>query len=277
MRGVKTTSAPTFIVVGLAFVCCGLAGSSAFAHTLTAVQAKALMQGGLLQYFKAGAIHMLTGYDHLLFLFGVMFFLTTFREIVTFITAFTIGHSITLIFATLYGIQANYFLIDAVIAISVIYKGFDNLDGFRKWFDVQAPNLLAMVLGFGLIHGFGLSTRLQHIGLPNEGLTSRLLAFNAGVEVGQIAALVAMTAVLSAFRRGNQFKPFTRIANTSLVIAGSLLFLMQMHGYLHSEYPDDFGFSTTQHWIDHFNNELPLGNPSQDDNVPTNQPPAKSP
>ena len=196
---------------------------------------------GPLEYFKAGSIHMLTGYDHLLFLFGVMFFLTKFRDIVTFITAFTIGHSITLIAATLYGIQVNYFLIDAVIAISVIYKGFDNLDGFRKWFAIQSPNLLAMVLGFGLIHGFGLSTRLQHIGLPSDGLTPRLLAFNAGVELGQIAALIVMSGILSVFRRANLFAPFTAIANTFLVIAGSLLFFVQMHGCLHTTYPDDFG------------------------------------
>ena len=117
-------------------------------------------------YFWAGAVHMLTGYDHLLFLFGVMFFLTSFKDIVTFITAFTVGHSITLISATLYGVQANYFLIDAVIAISVIYKGFDNLDGFRRWFGIEPPNLLAMVFGFGLIHGFGLAPGCKSSGCP---------------------------------------------------------------------------------------------------------------
>ena len=233
--------------------------SGALAHGIHGTQAAAMAAGGMPAYFYAGAVHMLTGYDHLLFLFGVMFFLTSFREIVTFITAFTIGHSITLIGATLYGVQANYFLIDAVIAISVIYKGFDNLDGFRKWFQVSAPNLLFMVFAFGLIHGFGLATRLQGIGLPHEGLLGNLLAFNAGVEVGQIAALIVMTLILSVARRSRGFAPFATIANTTLVIVGSLLFLMQMHSYLHNEYPDDFGFSTTKHVFDHFSNDIPSG------------------
>ena len=171
-----TAAAGKIVLFAVAMSCVAI--SAAYAHNISAAQARALKQGEPLAYFKAGSIHMLTGYDHLLFLFGVMFFLTKFKDIVTFITAFTIGHSITLVAATLCGVQANYFLIDAVIAVSVIYKGFDNLDGFRKWFAVQSPNLLAMVFGFGLIHGFGLSTRLQHIGLPSDGLTSRpFLAF----------------------------------------------------------------------------------------------------
>jgi HupE / UreJ protein len=232
---------------------------AALAHGIHGDQANAIKYGGPLDYFWVGAKHMLSGYDHLLFLFGVMFFLTKFRDIVTFITAFTVGHSITLIAATLYGVQANYFLIDAVIAISVIYKGFDNLDGFRKGFGIEAPNLLGMVFGFGLIHGFGLSTRLQNMGLPEEGLTARLLAFNGGVELGQIAALIAMTAVLAFFRRSSSFPSFTKIANTFLILAGSLLFLMQMHGYQHAAYPDDFGFSTNRHIIDHFNNDVQSG------------------
>ena len=232
---------------------------AALAHGIHGDQLKALNAGGPMAYLWAGAVHMLTGYDHLLFLFGVMFFLTSFKDIVTFITAFTVGHSITLISATLYGVQANYFVIDAVIAVSVIYKGFDNLDGFRRWFGVAPPNLLGMVFGFGLIHGFGLATRLQLIGLPHDGLVLRLLAFNAGVELGQIAALVVMIAVLSLFRHSRIFAPFTVIANTSLVIAGSLLFLFQLHGYLHTAYPDEFGWSTNQHIIDHFNNDIPGG------------------
>lgn len=233
--------------------------STAHAHGIHADQLRTIKYGGPLDYFWIGAKHMLTGYDHLLFLFGVMFFLTNIKDIITFITAFTVGHSITLIGATLYGVQANYFLIDAVIAISVIYKGFDNLDGFRKWFGISPPNLLGMVFGFGLIHGFGLATRLQDTGLPDDGLTPRLLAFNAGVELGQVAALAAMTAVLALVRRSSFFAPFAAIANTLLVIAGTLLFLMQMHGYQHTAYPDDFGFSTNSHILDHFNNDIQSG------------------
>ena len=116
-----------------------------------------MVQGGLNDFFFFGAKHMVTGYDHILFLIGVIFFLTRFTDIIKFITTFTIGHSITLIFATLYEINANYYLIDAVIAFSVIYKGFENLKGFNKLFSINAPNKILMVFLFGLIHGFGLS------------------------------------------------------------------------------------------------------------------------
>ena len=100
-----------------------------------------ILDAGYMEYVELGASHMLTGYDHLLFLFGVIFFLNNFKDVVKFITVFTVGHSITLIFATFLGIKANYFLIDAVIALTVCYKGFDNLDGFKKYLDVKAPNL----------------------------------------------------------------------------------------------------------------------------------------
>ena len=246
------------VIMAATFVSADMAA----AHGVDGSHAHALAKGGPATYLWAGAIHMLTGYDHLLFLFGVMFFLTKFKDIVTFITAFTIGHSLTLIGATLYGVHANYYLIDAVIAISVIYKGFDNLDGFGRYFGIEPPNMLGMVFGFGLMHGFGLATRLQLIGLPKDGLVERLLAFNVGVELGQIAALTGMVAVLALFRRSRSFAAFTIIANTLLVIAGALLFLMQMHGYLHETYPDDFGFSTNRHIIDHFNNDIPQGDTS---------------
>ena len=248
------------------------ASGVALAHGIHADQIRTIKYGGPLEYFWVGAKHMLTGYDHLLFLFGVMFFLTNLKDIVTFITAFTVGHSITLIAATLYGVQANYFLIDAVIAVSVIYKGFDNLDGFRKWIGITPPWLLGMVFGFGLIHGFGLATRLQDIGLPDDGLTPRLLSFNAGVEVGQIAALAVMAAVLTLFRRSSAFPPFAILANGFLIVAGSLLFLMQMHGYQHTAYPDEFGFSTNSHILDHFNNDIASG-----DQVSEPAPPAATP
>ena len=129
---------PALLLCVMILITCS---ATAWAHGIHADQVRALSRGGPFEYFKAGAIHMLTGYDHLLFLFGVMFFLTNLKDIAKFITAFTIGHSITLIAATLYGVQANYFLIDAVIAISVLYKGFDNLDSFRHWFGIAPPNL----------------------------------------------------------------------------------------------------------------------------------------
>jgi len=143
---------------------------------------------------------MITGYDHILFLIGVIFFLTRFSDIVKFVTAFTIGHSITLIFATLFKITANYYLIDAIIAFSVIYKGFENLDGFKKWFSINPLNLVLMVFIFGLIHGFGLSTRLQQINLGDNNLIYSILSFNVGVELGQIAALAIVYPLLLSIR-----------------------------------------------------------------------------
>ena len=143
-------------------------------------------------FMYLGAKHMVTGYDHILFLVGVLFFLTNYFDIFKFITAFTIAHCITLIFATFFEITANAYLIDAVIAFSVIYKGFENLGGFKKWLSISAPNLLMMVFAFGLIHGFGLSTKLQEVASVSDiNLTlSQILSFNVGVELGQIIVLI---------------------------------------------------------------------------------------
>jgi hypothetical protein len=158
---------------------------------------------------------------------------------VKFITAFTVGHCITLVFATLLHIQANYFLIDAAIALTVCYKAFDNLDGFRKWIGMQPPGLLAAVFLFGLIHGFGLSTRLQQLPLGHDGLVLRILSFNVGVELGQILALAVMGAVLAGWRKSASFSKFSTVANAALMAAGGFLFLMQLHGYQHTQFADD--------------------------------------
>ncbi len=219
----------------------------AWAHGMSEADKQAMLAGGYLQYLWLGASHMLTGYDHLLFIFGVIFFLTGYRDIIKYITAFTVGHSITLIFATLYGITANYFLVDAVIALSVCYKGFENLDGFNKYLGRPSPNLLLVIFIFGLVHGFGLSTRLQQLPLGDSGLVMRILSFNVGVEVGQIIALALMLLLLSGWRRTHSFTQFSNVSNAGLVAAGIFLFLMQMHGYAHHKYPDDFSFSNDLH------------------------------
>jgi len=203
----------------------------ALAHGISDGDRQDMIDGGYLQYIELGASHMLTGYDHLLFLLGVVFFLTKFRDIAKFITAFTVGHSITLIFATYLEITANYYLIDAVIALTVAYKGFDNLGGFRKVFKIDSPNLVALVFAFGLIHGFGLSTRLQQLPLGDDGLLLRILSFNLGVELGQIAALSAMLLLLNAWRRRDSFRRFSTAVNTGLVLAGFALFAFQMTGF----------------------------------------------
>ncbi len=204
-----------------------------FAHGVSESDKTEMVQGGLLDYFYLGAKHMVTGYDHILFLIGVIFFLTQFKDIVKFITAFTIGHSITLVFATFYEINANYYLIDAVIAFSVVYKGFENLDGFNKWFSIEAPNKVVMVLIFGLIHGFGLSTRLQQIELGHTHLLSKILSFNAGVEVGQILALGIAFPILLLLRKYSL--SITKITNQLLIMAGIFLLIFQLNGYFNFE------------------------------------------
>jgi hypothetical protein len=221
-----------------------------WAHGISPEDRQRMLDGGNLQYIGLGATHMLTGYDHLLFLFGVVFFLTTFKEVVKFVTVFTIGHCITLIFATFYGITWNYFLIDAVIAVSVIYKGFDNIGGFQRVFELEkSPSLLGAVFGFGLLHGFGLSTRLQQLPLGDDsmGMLLRILSFNVGVEVGQLAALAGMVAVLAWWRHTHSFRRISHAANLALIVAGTLLMLMQLHGYLHDTDPDGFRFPAEEH------------------------------
>lgn len=214
-----------------------------FGHGIAESSKREMIEGNFLEYIWLGAEHMLTGYDHLLFLFGVIFFLKNFKDIVTFISVFTLGHSITLIFATFLGITANYFLIDAVIALSVCYKGFDNNNGFVDSFKMKrAPNILVAVFIFGLIHGFGLSTRLQQLPLGDKNIEmlGKILSFNLGVELGQIGALSLMLIFLSVFRKSESFGRLSRFFNHGLIFSGFLLFLMQMHGYMHNVYSEDF-------------------------------------
>lgn len=220
---------------------------SAIAHGVPQADIDALKEGGNIAYLWLGAKHMLTGYDHLLFLFGVVFFLNTFRDLFRFITAFTVGHSITLLCGTLLSWSVNYYLIDAFIALTVCYKGFENIDGFKRYFQIPTPSLLVMVFIFGLVHGLGLSTRLQQLPLPEDGLVARILSFNVGVELGQLAALSLMVAVLGIWRKKPSFERFSDLANKTLIAIGLLLFLYQLHGYSHSRYADDLGFSADLH------------------------------
>ena len=200
-----------------------------WSHGVPESTINAMADASLIDFIFFGAEHMLTGYDHILFLIGVVFFLTNFLDIFKFITAFTVAHCIVLIFATFYGIKANAYLIDAVIAFSVIYKGFENLDGFKKWFSIKAPNLVLMVFVFGLIHGFGLSTKLQEVAAATSIhlSLSQILCFNLGVEVGQIAVLIIVFPLLSMVRG----KLFDKVSNWLLVSAGVLLLIYQLNGF----------------------------------------------
>lgn len=203
----------------------------AFAHDVTAADQAILDNGKLISYIWVGAKHMLTGYDHLLFLAGVIFFLKSFKDILKFITVFTVGHSITLIGGTYLGIQVNEYLIDAVIALSVFYKGFENMKGFEKVFKTSAPSLLLMVALFGLIHGLGLSTRLQSFDMGEESVLLKIISFNIGVELGQVLALIPIVFLINKWRKHSSYTAFYKAGNVYLMIASVLLFVYQCYQY----------------------------------------------
>lgn len=173
---------------------------------------------------------MITGYDHILFLIGVIFFLYKRTEILIYISFFTIGHSATLLFGVLSEVNINVYLIDAIIAASIIYKGFDNLGGFKQLFGKQ-PNTKFAVLIFGLFHGFGLATKLQEFDFDKEGLFTNLIGFNLGVEIGQFLALGLVLIVFDFWRRYPSYIQFSKIVNTLLMATGVILLAFQLTGY----------------------------------------------
>jgi len=177
-----------------------------------------------------GAKHMVTGYDHLLFLAGVIFLLHRLKDVALYATLFAVGHTITLLGAVLLGYRANPFIVDAVIGLSVVYKGFENIGGFRQLGLPLDPR--AAVLGFGLVHGLGLATKLQELRLSRDGLAANLIGFNVGVELGQIAALTVMVLVFALWRRTQNFKSAIYPANVVLMTAGFILFGYQLAGYI---------------------------------------------
>lgn len=181
-------------------------------------------------FLYIGAKHMVTGYDHLLFLVGVIFFLFRTRDVLIYVSLFTLGHSLTLLFGVLNNVAVNPFLIDAIIGLSVVYKGFDNLGGFRRLLGFQ-PNTKIAVMVFGLFHGFGLATKLQDFSLPQAALWKNLLAFNVGVELGQFVALLFILIALDFWRRYKSFYSFSTATNTLLMTGGLTLFGYQMTGY----------------------------------------------
>lgn len=184
-------------------------------------------------FLYIGAKHMLTGYDHLLFLVGVIFFLQRPREVLLYVSFFTIGHSTTLLLGVLADMKINSFIIDAIIALSIVYKGFDNLGGFQRFLGFQ-PNTKAAVLIFGLFHGFGLASKLQELAFDREGLLVNLIGFNIGVEIGQFIALALVLFLITNWRKSSSFLKFSTLTNTLLMAAGFLLFGFQLAGYFNS-------------------------------------------
>jgi hypothetical protein len=177
-----------------------------------------------------GAKHMVTGYDHLLFLIGVIFFLFQMREVAIYVTLFSIGHSTTLLFGVLSGTHVDPFLIDAIIGLSVVYKGLDNLGFFKKRLGFQ-PNTKGAVLIFGLFHGLGLATKLQDFDLSSEGLVGNIVAFNVGVELGQLLALGVVLIGMGFWRRSDGFTRHAKRVNRILVAAGLVLTATQLMGF----------------------------------------------
>lgn len=182
-------------------------------------------------FIYLGAKHMVTGYDHLAFLVGVIFFLYRLKDVVQYVTLFTIGHSITLLGGVLGGIHANAYIVDAIIGLSVVYKAFDNMDGFKRVLGFQ-PNTKIAVLLFGLFHGFGLATKLQELALTQEGLVTNILSFNIGVEIGQACALMAVLIALSYWRMRPGYLRHAFVTNTLLMAVGFILMGYQITGYM---------------------------------------------
>ena len=181
-------------------------------------------------FMYLGAKHMVTGYDHLLFLVGVIFFLYRLKDVVQYVSLFTIGHSLTLLAGVLGHVHANSYIVDAIIGFSVVYKAFDNMDGFRRLFGFQ-PNTKVAVLIFGLFHGFGLATKLQEFALAQQGLVANIVSFNVGVEIGQCLALTAVLIALSVWRTRPGFIQHAFLTNTLLMTGGFILVGYQLAGY----------------------------------------------
>jgi hypothetical protein len=215
------------IVLGLLFP------ATAAAHNVSkrdATFVKSNQGVAVAAFLYLGAKHMVTGYDHLAFLVGVIFFLYKLKDIVLYVSLFTLGHSITLLAGVLGGIHANPYLIDAIIGFSVVYKAFDNMDGFRRFLGFE-PNTKLAVLIFGLFHGFGLATKLQELDLAKNGLLTNIVSFNVGVEIGQVLALTAVLIALSYWRTRCGFLSHAFATNTALMAVGFVLVGYQIAGY----------------------------------------------
>jgi hypothetical protein len=177
-----------------------------------------------------GAKHMVTGYDHLLFLVGVIFFLYRPKHVVQYVTLFAIGHSITLLLGVLADLQVNAYIIDAIIGFSIVYKAFENIDGFKRLFGID-PNTRIAVFVFGLFHGLGLATKLQEFELSANGLVTNIISFNIGVEIGQILALSAVFIALSIWRSNASFLKHAFVTNTALMSGGFMLAGFQLSAF----------------------------------------------
>lgn len=220
---------PLLIVFALIAAC----GSNALAHAV-AEGDKGYIQEitgvHFVPFMYLGAKHMITGYDHLLFLAGVIFFLYRLQNIAVYVTLFAVGHSTTMIAGVYFDIAVSAYLIDAIIGLSVVYKALDNLGAYQRWFGFQ-PNTKVATFVFGLFHGFGLATKVQEYEIAPDGLLANLIAFNIGVEIGQLLALAAILIAISFWRRTDSFRHHAYNANVAMMTAGFVLVGMHLTGY----------------------------------------------
>ncbi len=210
--------------------------SVALAHNVSAADREFLKHSAGAQpfiYAYLGAKHMVTGYDHLLFLLGVIFFLYRLRDVAAYVTLFAIGHSLTLLAGVWFNVHVNAHLIDAIIGLSVVYKAFENMGGFKMVFGVE-PNTRAAVLIFGLFHGLGLATKIQDLNLAPESLLANLVSFNVGVEIGQMLALTVMVLLVNAWRQTASFQRRAFFTNALIMTAGFVLIGFQLGGYFYN-------------------------------------------
>jgi hypothetical protein len=220
-------SAAAALIVGWA-----LASAALSAHGVSDKDALFLLSlngPAIIPLMYLGAKHMVTGYDHLLFLVGVIFFLYRLKDIVLYVSLFTLGHSVTLLAGAIGGIRANAYIIDAIIGLSIVYKAFENMGGFKA-LGVE-PNTRVAVLIFGLFHGFGLATKLQEFSLSRNGLVTNIVSFNVGVEIGQFLALTAVLLVLAYWRTRTGYLRHAYVTNAALMTAGFVLAGYQLAGY----------------------------------------------
>ena len=222
--------------LGLVLMLVGFFGITpeAFAHGVT-VGDKGYIQETTgvhpIPFIYLGAKHMMTGYDHLLFLLGVIFFLYRLKNVLIYVTLFAVGHIITLLSGVLMEISISAYIIDAIIGFSVVYKALDNMGAYQRWFGFQ-PNTKVATILFGLLHGFGLATKILEYELSPDGLLANLIFFNIGVEIGQILALVVILIVISYWRKSERFLQQAYTANAFVMMLGFLLMFYQMTGYI---------------------------------------------
>ena len=231
--GAVMPSGTTALALLLGIVALLAIPSEAFAHGVTAGDKGFIQESSgmlLVPFMYLGAKHMVTGYDHLLFLLGVIFFLYRLKDVALYVTLFAVGHSVTLLLGVLMDVSVSSFLVDAIIGLSVVYKALDNLGAFPVWFGFQ-PDTRAATLVFGLFHGLGLATKILEFQMASDGLVPNLVAFNVGVEMGQLLALSAILIAMSYWRRTDGFIRHAYSANVAIMTAGFVLMGYQLVGY----------------------------------------------